>query len=361
MSARPPPTRPHIGLNPSSYLSYSWAEEDAWDSGSDSDSPSTNTQAPTAWSRSPTASTLTSSPKAVNVPRPSSNSSSSTLAFSYTHVSAPSSYPPKQEEEQSAARPSKNGWTLVQKSGQQSSRPSTGGKETSAVGKSHDGEVEEAHDVDGEMVVGDMDPDFSEPFTSMKSMPISTVREDVEEIVNGMSVYSFTLSLSALFIHYLDPLHLIRRISSKRAHSSSSYSPLRSRSRSPPPDQGRPESPETLLRERSIRSNRRNKFVQCLLREDVDMGAFTESYGMSTPLMPFATADLRRLAWQGVPNDLRPLAWQLLLVSSFSTCISNRCSSFICSLPARVIFLSHLQPAPLSCSENEANTFLWSS
>lgn len=200
MTARPPPTRPHIGLNPSSYLSYSWAEEDAWDSGSDSDSPSTNTQTAGAWPRSPPASTLTSSPKAVNVPRPSSNSSSSTLAFSYTHVSAPSSYPPKQEQEQTAARPSKNGWTLVQKSGQQSSRSSTEGKETSAVGKPHEGEVEEVHDVDGEMVVGDMDPDFSEPFTSMKSMPISTVREDAEEIVNGMSICFFTSSLHSSFI-----------------------------------------------------------------------------------------------------------------------------------------------------------------
>lgn len=200
MTARPPPARPHIGLNPSTYLSYSWAEEDAWDSGSDSESPSTNTQAGAAWARSSTASTTATSPKAVNVPRPSRNSSSSTLAFSYTHVTAPSSYPPKSDQESSTAKPSKNGWTLVQKSGEQSSRPSVESKESGHLSKSQEGDVEEVHDVDGEMVVGDMDSDFAEPFATMKAMPISTVREDADEIVNGMSVYFFTCSLRSSFI-----------------------------------------------------------------------------------------------------------------------------------------------------------------
>lgn len=94
MAARPPPTRPHINLNPSSHFSYSiteWGEDDAWDSASDSESAS-NSQS--VWGRSlnqpghprpsGTTSTSTSAPKPVPAPRKSQNSSSSTLALSYT-------------------------------------------------------------------------------------------------------------------------------------------------------------------------------------------------------------------------------------------------------------------------------------
>ncbi|EEB91846.1 hypothetical protein MPER_09731, partial [Moniliophthora perniciosa FA553] len=49
------------------------------------------------------------------------------------------------------------------------------------------------------------------------------------------------------------------------------------------------------MRERSIRTNRRLKFVDCLSSEDVSI------------------AELRKLAWAGIPSDLRPMAWQLLL------------------------------------------------
>ncbi|EDR11501.1 uncharacterized protein LACBIDRAFT_246710 [Laccaria bicolor S238N-H82] len=55
------------------------------------------------------------------------------------------------------------------------------------------------------------------------------------------------------------------------------------------------EKSEKLLRERSIRSNRRHKFVDCLSSQDVSIG------------------ELRKLAWAGIPVDLRPMAWQLLL------------------------------------------------
>jgi TBC1 domain family member 2 len=137
MAARPPPTRPHIGLNPSSHFSYSiteWGEDDAWDSASDSESTS-NSQS--AWVRPsqqhpaphpsrPSAGggigATSSAPKAV--PRKSpQNSSSSTLAFSYTHVSAPSPPPGGGSSSSHTDSPSlvpatphaKNGWTIVQK------------------------------------------------------------------------------------------------------------------------------------------------------------------------------------------------------------------------------------------------------
>lgn len=124
-------------------------------------------------------------------------------------------------------------------------------------------------DVEGDMIVGDMDPEFAETFVSTKSrQKPNTIREDAQEIVN-------------------DPLHLVRRRTSKRPNAGS-------RSRSHSPAHGA-RSPERLIREHSIRTNRRHKFIECLMREDVDM------------------AELRKLAWSGVPNELRPLAWQLLL------------------------------------------------
>ncbi|KAG9316616.1 hypothetical protein JVU11DRAFT_2670 [Chiua virens] len=41
MAARPPPARPHIGIHPSFNASSNmdWAEDDVWDSASDSESP----------------------------------------------------------------------------------------------------------------------------------------------------------------------------------------------------------------------------------------------------------------------------------------------------------------------------------
>lgn len=115
MAARPPPARPHIGLNPSNqFSSYSvteWAEDDAWDSGSDGESPSSS-----AWPR-PTVTTArpSSSTSPRPVPRPIRNNSSTTLAFSYTHVHAPSSYPPKTDQS------SRADWTIVSKNSERES------------------------------------------------------------------------------------------------------------------------------------------------------------------------------------------------------------------------------------------------
>ncbi|KZT29023.1 RabGAP/TBC [Neolentinus lepideus HHB14362 ss-1] len=91
----------------------------------------------------------------------------------------------------------------------------------------------------------------------------------------------------AALTHNTDPLHLISRRTGK---AKSSEDPLSGRA-SPESNQ----SPERLQRERSIRTNRRHRFINCLLQEDIDIAA------------------LRKLAWQGVPNDLRPIVWPLLL------------------------------------------------
>ena len=257
MTARPPPARPHIGLNPSSHFSHSnteWGEDDAWDSASDSESPS---PAPPLWNRSASSTSarpITASTAPKPVPRTSRNDSSSTLAFSYTHVSAPSpsSYPSKSEQ----VIPSKNGWTLVQKSEKE---------QTSVSEKEEVTESDRSADVDveGDMIVGDMDPEFAETFVSTKSrQKPNTIREDAQEIVNGTSTrYSYRFQT---LIQCLDPLHLVRRRTSKRPNAGS-------RSRSHSPAHGA-RSPERLIREHSIRTNRRHKFIECLMREDVDMG-----------------------------------------------------------------------------------------
>jgi len=49
------------------------------------------------------------------------------------------------------------------------------------------------------------------------------------------------------------------------------------------------------MREQSIKTNRRNKFVEFLLAEDINI------------------VELRKMAWNGIPEELRPVAWQLLL------------------------------------------------
>ncbi|TCD67858.1 GTPase-activating protein [Steccherinum ochraceum] len=256
MAARPPPARPHIGFNPSgrfsSYSTSDWVDDDAWDSGSDSESP-TKSQ----WKQPPNAKQGSStSPKPVPKSGPS-NSSSSTLASSYTHLHAPSpsSYPPRAEQAQATV---KNGWTIVRKSTDQ-----LGGTELDET--THTGEGVADVEADGsDLILGDMDPDVAVQPAAPSFKPRQdqgSIRDDVDEIVN-------------------DPLHLIRQRPPKRYQSLPSSST---------------DVSGTLARERSIKSNRRQKFVECITQEDVNM------------------AQLRKLAWNGVPPDLRPVAWPLLL------------------------------------------------
>lgn len=53
-----------------------------------------------------------------------------------------------------------------------------------------------------------------------------------------------------------------------------------------------------LQHQHAMKAQRRQKFVECLTAEDVNI------------------ADLRKLAWSGIPEELRPLSWQLLLVGT---------------------------------------------
>ena len=180
MTARPPPTRPHISLNPS-HFSHSiteWGDDDAWDSASDSESQS-NSQA--TWGRSPQPtpsrpSGATSAPKPV--PRPSQNSSSSTLAFSYTHVSVPSpgsSYPPHGDTIIPTPTTTRNGWTIVQKA-----------NEDAIDDKTEPRDVEPDREGEHEMMFEDLEAEFVDMPVLPRARPdAACVRKDAAEIANG--------------------------------------------------------------------------------------------------------------------------------------------------------------------------------
>lgn len=176
-SAIPPPVRPHIGLNqPFSSLGQSeWAEEDAWDSASDSESPSRTS---TSWSKQP----LKSAPKPV--PRPTRNTSSSTLAFSYTHVQAPSpsSYPPQTMQPQSG----KNGWTLV-------------GPDIQTGDDPRDLDADDPPESVATTSTASMDDLVDQPMPIKPRQEHGSLRDNINDIVNGISSTSlFNLLSSSL-------------------------------------------------------------------------------------------------------------------------------------------------------------------
>ena len=197
MAARPPPTRPHISLNPTSHFSYSsteWGEDDAWDSTSDSESVSNSQSAwgrslnQTAHPRQPGAtSTSPSAPKPVPVPRKSQNSSSSTLAFSYTHVSAQS--PPGSSPYPSHADsipPTKNGWTIVLKADEDGGDGDGDGTALPLPESRQEGGGG-GDDADTDMTFEDLG---AELFVDMPVVPkvrlgAACVRQDAVEIANG--------------------------------------------------------------------------------------------------------------------------------------------------------------------------------
>lgn len=168
MTARPPPTRPHIGIQQTHFISrstFDWGEDDAWDSTSDSES--SNPVLPIARSRSSITSTA---PK--SVPKPASNTSSSTLSSSYTHLNAPNpgSYPSK---DQDVVAP-KNGWTIVRK------------YRNDSVDEKREREGGGDMDVEGDMILGDLEQEGGEPAAITKpKQNQGCIRNDVDEIIHG--------------------------------------------------------------------------------------------------------------------------------------------------------------------------------
>lgn len=274
MKARSPPARPHIGIYSSSNFGVpapgDWGEDDAWDSASDSESPRQSSIS-RSWNR-PSQPTSTTAPRPV--PRPANDSSSSNLAFSYTHVTAPnpSSYP----REETLLAP-KTGWTLVKKA-QDENRVDT--VDSTEAGSHVADNLEEGPgdvDLEGDMIITDMEFEAgSRDQTPTSVLPTrsklkeqNSIREDVNQIVH-------------------DPLHRVKH--RPRLEEALTIPIKRTKE-----DNTNVEKSEKLLRERSIRSNRRHKFVDCLTSQDVNI------------------AELRKLAWAGIPADFRSMSWQLLL------------------------------------------------
>ncbi|GJJ06357.1 hypothetical protein Clacol_000548 [Clathrus columnatus] len=255
-SPRPPPTRPHVALNPPSnfatYNNLDWGEDDAWDSTSDSESVVPVTVAPTR-------STAVAVPK-----RSNANSSNSTLSFSYTHISAPSpsSYPSERGESLgvlSKEAESKAGWTIVTKTNESATSKdhsfSPSSKKNLGTVKTLTKFDEKDIDEEIDMVVGDLEQEHR-----LVSRPINVVKTTADEILKD-SFYNLLTN-------------------SKKSRSSNPNT--------------EPSITPSLQRELSIRANRRRKFDECLLSQDINI------------------AELRKLAWSGIPNDLRPIVWQLL-------------------------------------------------
>ncbi|KAG1746131.1 rab-GTPase-TBC domain-containing protein [Suillus lakei] len=264
MAAKPPPARPHIGLHSSfnARANTDWGEDDVWDSGSDSESPRQSTIS-NSWRLPPSPSSHRRQSSPITAPKPvpraSSNSSSSNVSFSYTHLSAPSpgSYPSNVD----TAQPAKGGWTMVRKSG--TSQDALGAKLPKDVDPNGDA------DVDSDMVVGDLEPEMEQAAgTRTKAKPDQgSIKSDAIELVN-------------------DPFHRFLR---------SPQPPPGPRSNHRMAHSPRSSDAEKLLRESSIRTNRRIKFIDCLSKDDVNM------------------SELRKLAWAGTPSDLRPVVWPILL------------------------------------------------
>ncbi|KZS98359.1 RabGAP/TBC [Sistotremastrum niveocremeum HHB9708] len=276
-AARPPPARPHIGIRASTtqFSSYSivdWGEDDAWDSGSDEERSATAVSSGSSRNAKSPTSTAKTTPARV-VPLPASNTSPVSLSSSYTHVNAPnpSSYPPVSAFPDEPTRGKERaGWTVIR--------------------KTKDPEEDRARtiaedDLESEMIVGEMDTDSlhdrpaetpeSDVAPSLKIKATPKIRPEVQKIMN-------------------DPLHIVHMFQV----TSRSNSPAPSTSGSHPVSRSKSsdtQSNATLMRERSLRTNRRHKFVQCLSKSEVNI------------------AELRKLSWSGIPATLRPVAWPLLL------------------------------------------------
>lgn len=113
-------------------------------------------------------------------------------------------------------------------------------------------------------------------------------------------------------------------------------------------DLSKEEDPEEVESGEKVRERRRRrKFFEVLGGENVDLSGWSRWLHICDRVdpPPFA-AELRSLAWAGIPNELRPMAWQLLLVRS----ICNWCTlqPLTAAFPPRSSFSSSSSSLSLS-------------
>jgi hypothetical protein len=154
-------------------------------------------------------------------------------------------------------QPPKNGWTIVRKS---DDRRQNVDERIGAKDEEDGGDL----DLESDMIMGDLEPEIAADTTATTKLKQDqgSIRDDVDEIVTGTLVHF--ISFSTPLIQQLDPLYGVRHRSNKRADTTS-HSPI------VPSMQN--EKAEKLRRERSIRTNRRHKFIDCLSSQDVNIGA----------------------------------------------------------------------------------------
>jgi hypothetical protein len=113
------------------------------------------------------------------VPRPARESSSSTLAFSYTHVTAPnpSSYP----REETLSGP-KAGWTLIKKAEEEIRVDAVDSIESGSFVVDDSEEGPGDVDVEGDMIITDMESLRDQNTTLTRS----TLNGNIDEIIHGM-------------------------------------------------------------------------------------------------------------------------------------------------------------------------------
>ncbi|EJD50264.1 RabGAP/TBC [Auricularia subglabra TFB-10046 SS5] len=248
-----PPARPHIIAAPRHHsfnTSCPADEDDAWDTGSDKED---------------------GRPTQPVKPRAPTRQSTNGLAFSFTYVSppSPSSYAgpvsPLQQQQPAGGSPNqsraKSSWTIVRKQ-----------SDDKTSQRSRDSPASHADvDVEDMIIPGDEldqhDHSDQQPFAS-RSTPI--IKPHAEDIVN-------------------DPFRIV----------GGSTGAMRKGAESAPmslqPSDNAIASATSRTRDRSIRSARKRKILDCLLAEHVNL------------------ANLRKVVSSGIPDDVRLVAWQLLL------------------------------------------------
>lgn len=159
---------------------------------------------------------------------------------------------------------------------------------------------------------------------------------------SGVSMMSDDCSSRAEYSQ-LDPLHLLSSLSltgpptptygsntafpfltpstpvSSTTPRSASSTPAQASSSSPRPAQTPTSKKEGIHRKRSVRTERRREKFAKVLRGRLDDGGGVDLGESELSVLErfidaFTAAELRRLAWSGIPNEVRPIAWQLLLV-----------------------------------------------
>lgn len=80
-----------------------------------------------------------------------------------------------------------------------------------------------------------------------------------------------------------------------------------------------------LQHQHAMRAQKRQKFVDCLTADNVDMNV------------------LRKLAWSGIPDELRPISWMVLLVCCVAVLSCKRTNPFS---GISTSFCSHTQNGP---------------